>query len=69
MSVLGPWRKPEEGEVHALMTVILHPVIRQVPHHQMRSLTSHWMDYSYRKNKKENSLNIKENACHYLILW
>lgn len=42
-----------QGVIHALMTLLLRPVTRLVLHHQMRSLTSHWMGYSYWKIKRK----------------
>lgn len=50
------------------MTVILHPVICQVSHHWMRNITSHWMDYSYITNKKENSLSSEESMLLFDIV-
>lgn len=47
MSVLGPWKRPEQDIVHAFLMAIPHLVINQGSHHWMGSLTSHWMDYSY----------------------
>lgn len=53
MSVLGPWKRPEQGVVHPFLIDIPHLVISHVPHHWIGRLHTGWIIVTL-KIKKEN---------------